>query len=265
MGPGGVGQVDMGRGDVLLDAEPKGHVAQVHERGGRGTPAWWAWLWGPGRRRRWRRLVLRRLVAATCAVAAVVGVLAVARAPQQAETTPVVIATRAIAAGQVVDAGSVGLVRWPVALAPDGALGSLAEVVGRPASSSLSRGEPVTSGRVSASALLAGQPVGTVAVHVSLVDAVAVSMLDEGERVDLLGPGGPVARDLTVLRVDGAGRSGSESGGGLGGGLGGGSTAADGSGAGMVVAADETAAAALAAAPLDALGRPSLTVVLRSR
>jgi hypothetical protein len=33
----------------------------------------------------------------------------------------------------------------------------------------------------------------------------------------------------------------------------------------MIVAADQQTAAALAAAPLDALGRPNFTVVLRSR
>ncbi len=206
--------------------------------------------------------MLRRSLAATCAAGAVVGVLAVARAPQHAETSPVVVASRAIAAGQVLDAASVRVARWPAPIVPDDALGSLAAVVGRPASSPMGAGEPVTSTRLSASALLAGQGAGTVAVHVSLVDAASASMLDEGARVDLLGPHGPVARDLVVLRVDGAATGESGLGGQLGHGLSAGPADVE---AGMVVGADEQTAAALAAAPLDALGRPNLTVVLRSR
>lgn len=237
-------------------------MAQGEPQGARHAPRWWGWCWGPGRRRQWRRLVLRRLLAAACAASAVVGVLAVARTPQHAQSRPVVVASRAIPVGQVVDAASVRVARWPAALAPDGSLGSLSDVVGRPASTPIGTGEPVTSARLSASALLAGQPSGTVAVHVPLLDAASASMLDAGERVDLLGPSGPVARGLTVLRVDGAAADGPGLGGGLGDGL---SAAPDGTGAGMVVAADQDAAAALAAAPLDALGRPNLTVVLRSR
>ena len=241
-------------------------MAQGEAQAARRTPRWWAWFWGPGRRRRWRRLVLRRLLAATCAASAVVGVLAVARAPRHGETRAVVVATRAIAVGQVVDAASVRVARWPAPFVPEDALGSLTAVVGRPASTPVGRGEPVTSIRLSASALLAGQPSGTVAVHVSLVDAASASMLGEGERVDLLGPRGPVARDLVVLRVDASAGDGRGLDGGLGGGLGGDMSAGPGgTGAGMVVAADQQTAAVLAASPLDALGRPTLTVVLRSR
>jgi Flp pilus assembly protein CpaB len=206
--------------------------------------------------------VLRRLLAAACAASAVVGVLAVARAPHQADTRPVLVAARPIAVGEAVEATAVRVVRWPASLVPEGTLAARSDAVGRPAAGRIGPGEPVTTTRLSASALLAGQPGGTVAVHVPLVDAASASMLDAGERVDLLGPDGPVARDLTVLRVDGAPADDKGLGAGLGEGL---STAADPVGAGMVVAADEQAAAALAAAPLDALGRPSLTVVLRSR
>ncbi len=173
-----------------------------------------------------------------------------------------VVASRAIAAGQVVDAASVRVARWPAPLVPDGALGSLSAAVGRPASSPMDAGEPVTSTRLSASALLTGQGAGTVAVHVALVDGASASMLDEGERVDLLGPTGPVARDVVVLRVDRSTSDAVGRGRGLGADL---SASPDGTAAGMVVAADQQTAAALAATPLDALGRPTLTVVLRSR
>jgi Flp pilus assembly protein CpaB len=237
-------------------------VVQGEGQGARWAPPWLAWFWGPGRRRRWRRLVLRRLLAATCAAGAVAGVLAAARAPQHVETRPVVVASQAIAVGQVVDAASVRVARWPAPLVPDGALGSLSAAVGRPASSPMGTGEPVTSTRLSASALLAGQGAGTVAVHVALVDGASASMVDEGERVDLLGPSGPVASDVVVLRVDRSTSDGAGRGHGLGADL---SVSPDGTAAGMVVATDQQTAAAVAATPLDALGRPALTVVLRSR
>jgi hypothetical protein len=200
--------------------------------------------------------VLRRLLCAVCAAGALVGVLAVARAPQHGASRPVVVTTRSVAVGQLVDAGTVRVVRWPVDLVPANALHALGDVVGRRAGTPIGVGEPVTTARLSSGGLLAGQPVGMVAVHVALADAASASMVEVGEQVDLLGPDGPVARGLTVLRVDGP-----ASGDGLGGALG---PSAD-VGAGMVVAADAGSAAALAAAPLDALGRPTLTVVLRSR
>lgn len=227
--------------------------------GGRAAPAWWTWAWwtwawGPGRLRRWRRLVLRRLLAVVCAGGAVVGVLAVARAPQHGATRPVVVTTRSVAVGQVVDPRAVRVARWPAGLVPVNALGELGEAVGRRAGAAMGAGEPVTTTRLSPSGLLAGQPTGTVAVHVALADSASVSMVDAGERVDLLDPEGPVARGLIVLRVDRPAPAD---------GLGGMGSSAD-VGAGMVVAADAGTAAALAAAPLDALGRPSLTVVLRA-
>lgn len=188
------------------------------------------------------------------------GVLAVARAPGHAATRPVVVTTRALAVGQVVDAAAVRVRMWPVEVAPPSAPGRLAAVVGRRVSAPVGRGEALTATRLSATSLLDGQPEGTVAVHVALADTASASMLEAGQRVDLFGPAGAVARDLTVLRVDVSG----DGDGGVGAALGTVSPApADvGAGAGVVVAADRRSAAALAAVPPDALGRPDLTVVL---
>lgn len=202
--------------------------------------------------------MLRRVLAAACAAGAVLGVLAVVRAPEHAATRPVVVSTRALAVGEVLDAGAVRVVRWPADLAPPGAVGDRAEAIGRRAGTPVGAGEALTRARLSSASLLDGQPPGTVAVHVALADVASAAMVEAGQRVDLLGPGGPVARDLTVLRVDAAaaGQDGLDAG--LGRGL---PDPAD-VATGMVVAADPRSAAALAAAPLDALGRPSLTVVL---
>jgi hypothetical protein len=123
----------------------------------------------------------------------------------------------------------------------------------------LSPGEPVTEHRLATSALLDGQPPGTVAVHVALADPAASAMVSAGDLVDLVGPGGTVARGVLVLRSDDF--SGSPSGR-----LVSGASAGPRSDepAGIVVAAGHATAEAIARAPVDALGRPSLTLVLRS-
>jgi hypothetical protein len=120
-------------------------------------------------------------------------------------------------------------------------------------------GEPITEQRLTAGGLLAGQPRGTVAVHVMLADPGTTEMLGPGDRVDLVGPQGTVARGVVVLRTDalaeGAGTdrlSGQRVGGGFA------------SATGMVVAAGHDVAEAIARLPLDALGRSTLTVLLRS-
>jgi Flp pilus assembly protein CpaB len=219
-----------------------------------------AWLGGPGRRREWRRRVVRRSLAAACAVAAVLGVLSVARGSSE-PVVPVVVAARPLAVGEVVTAASVRLVAWPIRLVPQGAAHDLAEVVGRPLASPVGPGESVTRSRFDARSLLAGRPSGEVAVHVAVADDGAVSMVASGDRIDLLSAGRVVARGVLVLRVErpvrtdfGSVISGQGSSGGF---------ALD--GPGLVVAADEETARAVAAAPVDASGRAALQLVLRGR
>jgi Flp pilus assembly protein CpaB len=199
-------------------------------------------------------------VAAACALGAVFGILSLARAPAGAPLVPVVVAAKPIAVGEVATSTSVRQVFWPAELVPDGAVRSSVAVVGRAVSTPLGRGEPITERRLSTGSLLAGRPPQEVAVHLSLPDIRAVSMLHAGDRVDLLGPRGTVAERVTVLAVDtslstdfGAVIQGQGSSSGY---------APD--GAGLVIAAGPGDAQAIAAVPPDALGRPDLTVVLRS-
>ena len=219
-----------------------------------------AWVRGPGRRREWRRRVLRGGVAAACAAPAVVGVVSIARQPGE-PVVPVVVASRPLAVGEVVTAASVRLVAWPRRLVPPGAAQDLAEVVGRPLASPVGLGETVNQSRFNAHSLLAGRPAGEVAVHVTVADDGAVSMVTSGDRIDLLGADRVVARDVLVLRVErplrtdfGSVIQGQGSSGGY---------AFD--GPGLVVAADEDTARAITAAPLDASGRAALQVVLQGR
>lgn len=216
-------------------------------------------LFGPGRRRAWRRRVLRRVVAALCAVTAVAGVLASVRAPASGPTVAVLVASQRLAVGQIPSGSAVHVVRWPQNLAPSDVLDSASRVAGRRLSAVLSPGEPVTEHRLSTSALLDGQPVGTVAVHVALADPAASAMVSAGDRVDLVGPGGTVARGVLVLRSDDF--SGSSSGGLVPGAA---TSPRSVEPAGIVVAAGHESAEAIARAPVDALGRPSLTLLLRA-
>jgi Flp pilus assembly protein CpaB len=219
------------------------------------------WVKGPGRRRQWRRRVLRRGLAALCAVAATLGLLGVARSSHERPLVPVVVAVRPMAVGDVASAASVREVLWPAELVPEGTAHRVTEVVGRPVVVPLGRGEPLTRAKVDAGSLLAGQPPDVVAVHVSVPDDGAVAMVSAGDRVDLAGRDGLVARGVLVLRVDqkfttdfgsviqGQGSSSGEA-------L---------EGAGLVVAAAHDVAQAIASVPPDALGRPDLTLFLTSR
>lgn len=215
-------------------------------------------LIGPGRRRSWRRRVLRRAVAGICAGTAVLATLGAVRAPADGPTVAVLVASKRIAVGEVPSRSTVRVVSWPVRLVPSDALHSLALVQGRRASTVISPGEPVTEPHLSTSALLAGQPPGTVAVHVTLADPGASAMVGAGDRVDLVGPAGTVARGVLVLHTDDSldptpglvpgARSGASQ---------------DGP-TGIVVAAGHEDAQAIARTPADAMGRPALTLVLRS-
>ncbi len=219
------------------------------------------WLRGPGRRRHWRRQVLRRVLALACALGAAYGVVTAARSGTDEALVPVVVAARPLAVGQVATPASVREALWPAAIVPQGSAHRLDEVVGRTLTTPMGPGDPFTAARVNGNALLVGQPPDAVAVHVSLADPGAVSMVGAGDRVDLLGPDGVVAHAVVVLRVDrvfttdfGAVLQGPGSSSG---------NAVD--GPGIVVAAGQGTAEAIAAVPPDPLGRTALSLVLRSR
>ena len=203
---------------------------------------------------------MRRLVAGLLLGAALLGAVVVARAPAE-PVVLVVVAARPLSVGEVVAPGAVRLAPWPVRLVPAGAARTVAEVVGRPVAGTIAPGEALTETRFGGRSLLAGRPADEVAVHVQVGDTGEVSMLSAGDRVDLVGPEGVVARALLVLRVDrpvrtdfGAVISGEGSSSGY---------VVD--GPGLVVAAGESAVEAIAAAPRDPTGRPDWRVVLRAR
>ena len=161
-----------------------------------------------------RRLLLHRraLAALVAAVAVLVGLQAAA--PPAPPTTRVWTAARDLPSGSVLAAGDLAEVDYPPSVVPDAAVRDPRTVVGRPLAAPLTRGEPLTTGRVVAAGLLAGYP-GTAAVPLRVTDAATVALLRVGDRVSFVaadpeGRGGPVTLvdDVPVVAVPPADRDG---------------------------------------------------------
>jgi Flp pilus assembly protein CpaB len=198
--------------------------------------------------------VARRLLSATLAAAAVLGCVAVARAPEGGAQARVLVAVRDLPTGHRLSAADVAEQSRPMAFAPAVALRHADSVTGQRLAGPVGAGEVLTAGRMLGSGLLAGRPAGEVAMHVAVTDPGATSMVRPGDTVDLLSADGDaVVRGVTVLAVSG-GAEASPSGLAL----------TPGSGAGLVVAVASGEAGRLASAPPDTLGGAALTVVLRN-
>lgn len=151
-----------------------------------------------------RRGVLRRrrLLAVLFAVAAVAAGVRTAMPPEPA-TVDVVVATRALPAGAVLEEDDVTVVAWP----PDAAPGAVvADPVGAALAGAVGRGEPITTARLLGRSAADAQP-GHTAVPVRLSDAAQAGLLEVGMRIDLLatdpkaGSSRTVAPDTTVLAM----------------------------------------------------------------
>ena len=212
-------------------------------------------VFGTGRRGAWRRDVARRVVAAGLAAGAVLGCLAVARAPEGGETVAVVVAARSLPAGHQLAPGDLVVQERPAAYAPTGPLSSSADLLDRRLAGPVQQGEGLTRARVLGAGLLDGRPPSEVAAHVTVSDPGAAAMVQSGDEVDVLSSTGEVlARGAVVLAVD----PGAEAAGALGPTL----TPA---GSGLVVAVTPEVAVRLAAAPADETGSRAVTVALRPR
>lgn len=180
------------------------------------------------------------------ATAAALGVLA----PTAESGVLVLRAARDLPAGAALATDDVVAVEVPPGAAPDGALRSSAEVLGRLLAAPVRRGETLTDVRLAGAALLGAAGAGSLAVPVRLADAASAALLHAGDRVDVLAaataPGGPaeaqvVAADTTVLAVPSAVPDGGE-------------------GALVVLATDARVAQRLAAAAVSS----RLSIVLRA-
>jgi Flp pilus assembly protein CpaB len=140
--------------------------------------------------------------AALAAVAGFVGVTALSPRGAAAPGLPTVVAARDLPAGAVL--GEDDLVVEPVAQRhrPDTAASTPDLLTGRVLTSPVAAREVVTQTRVQGAGMLAGQPPGTVAMSVPVLDPGSTGVT-AGSTVDLYGTGTGelVARDTTVLAV----------------------------------------------------------------
>jgi Flp pilus assembly protein CpaB len=191
----------------------------------------------------------RSLLAAGLAAGSLAAALAVV-SPHPPPGVSVLSAGRDLAAGTSLAPGDVRVVRLPAELAPAGALTAATEVVGRVLAAPLRRGEPLTDVRLAGADLLSRRA-GLVAVPVRIADAASAALVTAGDHVDVLAAGSSanapasaqvVAADAEVLAVPTAVQD-------------------DGEGALLVVAANPSVAARLAAAAVSS----RLSVTLRAR
>jgi pilus assembly protein CpaB len=149
---------------------------------------------------------VRRLVSAALVAAAVATGLLALSDPAPAGT-PVLVASRDLAAGTVLDAGDVQLDPRPPADLPDGTLASTRDVAGRVLASGARRGEVLTDVRLVGPSLVDTLAPGQVAVPVRIADAAAAALVAPGAHVDVLmaveggGPAQTVVTDATVLAI----------------------------------------------------------------
>jgi hypothetical protein len=160
-------------------------------------------LTGPGRRARWRRRVLRRLVSAVLAAAAVLLVVLELRPPAE-PVTAALVAARDVPAGAVLAEADLRVDHVPRGAVQPGALTSVSDAVRRRVGAALVRGEGVTASRLVPRGALDGLPAGRVALHVVSADPAAVDLLAPGLAARVYpSAGGPaLAVGAMVLAAD---------------------------------------------------------------
>lgn len=158
-------------------------------------------LTGPGRRAANARRLLRRGLA-FLALAAAAWALSAA-STRSAQTTDVVVAADDVPAGATLTGADVRVVPRPVAHVPADAARAPAELVGRPVTGAISRGEVLVPARVVGAGALDRLPAGRRAVSVPVADPAGARAVVAGNRVDLYRPGRsePVLRGALVLSV----------------------------------------------------------------
>lgn len=127
-------------------------------------------------------------------------------APDPPPGTTVLVAAGPLPAGHVLTPQDLLRRTYPPHAVPPAALRDDQALVGRHLASPLDAGELLTSTRVGASALLAGQESSTRAVHVPVADPGALARLGPGDRVDVVAvaDGSVVVGAAVVLAIDDA-------------------------------------------------------------
>ena len=136
--------------------------------------------------RPWRRAFLRhrRLLLVLLSAATVVAFAEHVR-PDPPPQVPVVVASRDLAAGTVLEPRDLREVGMPKAIVPAGTAHDLRQLLGETVAGPVRAGEPLTDRRVLADSLLTGYPEDSVAAPVRVTDADVVALVQVGDRVDV--------------------------------------------------------------------------------
>ncbi|HKC27114.1 MAG TPA: SAF domain-containing protein [Jatrophihabitans sp.] len=143
---------------------------------------------------KWPRLLL----AGACLLLALNGAVGAShQRSRPPRTIPVVVAQHGLPAGHVLLRGDLAVAHWPLGVAPVGARGDPAGLVGRRVAGPVAAREAITSLRLVGADLTADLDPGVVAAAVPLGDPHAADLVRAGDRVDLLtGAGPPEAVDV---------------------------------------------------------------------
>lgn len=147
--------------------------------------------------------MLRRLVSAGLAAAAVLLVVLELRPPPE-PVTSVLVAARDVPAGTVLAEADLRVDHVPRPAVQPGGLTAVSDAVDRRVGAALARGESVTASRLVPRGALDGLPAGRVALHVVSADPAAVDLLTPGlsARVYPAAGGPALAVAATVLAAD---------------------------------------------------------------
>jgi pilus assembly protein CpaB len=132
---------------------------------------------------------LLRQVAAGLLVALALGLAlrpAAPGAPPAERTVPVLVAAADLTAGTVLDPADLSPTDLPERLAPDGVGGAASALAGRVLAGPVRRGEVLTDVRLVGPGFWAQVPPGQVAAPVRLADLAVATLLQAGDRVDVL-------------------------------------------------------------------------------
>ncbi|MGA9873328.1 MAG: SAF domain-containing protein [Rhodococcus sp. (in: high G+C Gram-positive bacteria)] len=134
----------------------------------------------------WTRTILCRRIAA--GLLAAVAVVLFARDAVATDTVRVVVAAADLAPGSALDAADVRIAEYPPSAVPDGALGSVDEVLTHTVAGPVRAGEPLTDVRLLSSRLAESALGGSDAriVPIRLTDAGVTELLRSGDTVDVL-------------------------------------------------------------------------------
>ncbi|MCL2802545.1 MAG: SAF domain-containing protein [Micrococcales bacterium] len=138
-----------------------------------------AWRW------RWVGVVLLAALALRIAVPGVVQAFR--------QTSPVVVLAHQVEAGEELRAADVTVTPVANGLVPDGAFGSVDQVIGQRLTAALPAGLALVPPLLAKPGAVRDAPPGTVVVPVRLSDGEVAQVIQRGDKIDLLGSAGPTA------------------------------------------------------------------------